>query len=426
MTRITVPSLVALLVLSCLSVGGKDAAPSPQPAVPAPAPAAASADAPQSTAAADIGRLYADAVARGARASVFWGPADGEQKAVQYIQSRRAHQDAIVSIKQCQGCHDGLANYLNLIDPHGAGLTLRAPSGPWVGVSVGPADDVLRAQLKLPEGTGVVVTKVVDDGPAGQAGVAEHDILLSVNGQRVPTGDALDEIVRGWKQDGPPLTMRLLREGQSVEKQVTPSVAAPRDDAHAVRLAFTSLTKYRIGVNVSEPDDTLRKQLKLGDAGVVVTAVAENSPAAKQGVKINDVLVSADGKMLANGQKLQESVQHAAESPVVLELLRGGVTLRITVTPEQDPTPTEANLALELNNLVGQQRELMLVHPGLVYDFAAGAAPATQPSAPPQPSPGGAAERLDRLSAQVEELRNTVNSLRDELKETRTPREEKR
>jgi hypothetical protein len=398
MTRGIVPLLVAWIALSSLSSRGEETAAPPDEA----------------------------RQPRTVHASVFWDSADGQQKALKYIQSREAHQDAIGSLQQCRSCHDGLNAYVDFIGAAGHGLTLVSRTGPWVGVSVGPADDVLRAQLKLPEGTGVVVTKVVPGAPAEQSGVAEHDILLSVNGQPVAGGDALDAIVQAWRQDAPPLTLRLLREGQPLEKQVTPTAATRQQAFNSVQLAFTGQQKFRIGLNVSEPDETLRKQLKLGETGLVVTAVAGGSPAEKQGVKANDVLVSANKKPLKDGHDLTEIVQHAAESPIELELLRGGVSLRISVTPEKDPAPTQLEVAADWVNLASQQRELMLVHPGLVYDFAAGAAaPATEPSSQPAPA-ATAPESLDRITSQLEELRNTVESLRNELKQSRNPPEEKR
>src|SRR6185436_5861305 len=96
-----------------------------------------------------------------------------------------AHRDAIGSLQQCRSCHDAPNTYLNF-SPEVHGVTLLSRTGPWVGISVAPAE---------------------------QSGVAEHDILLSVNGQPVAGGDALDAIVQAWKQDAPPLTLRLLREG---------------------------------------------------------------------------------------------------------------------------------------------------------------------------------------------------------------------
>ena len=339
---------------------------------------------------------------------VFWTSGDAQQKAVQYIQSRRAHHDAFASLQQCQTCHDGMANYLSFANAQLNSVRLSPAEGPWVGVTVGPADDVLRSQLRLPEGTGVVITQVLADGPASRSGVAEHDILLSVNGQPVASGDALDALVKAWKPESAPLTLKLLREGQPLEKQVTPSV---EPQGQFLRLLSHVMLErpYRIGVSVSAPDETLRKQLKLGEAGVVVTAVAGGSPAEKQGVKVNDVLTAVNHKPLKEPDELTGAVQGAAESPVELELLRGGVSLKLSVTPEKQP-PTSAEVALDLAGALEQQRELTLVHSGLIHGLAASnAPPATQPVAADD-------GRMERISVQLEELKAAVEALRAEVK----------
>ena len=335
--------------------------------------------------------------------------ADAQRKALDFIAAPKAHQEALATLEQCRACHQPSGTVPEL-SQRLLRVSLRAEDTPWVGVSVGPADDVLRSQLKLPEGTGVVVTQVVPDGPAQKADVREHDILISVNGQPIPTGDALDELVKSAKPDVAPLDLKLLREGQAVDRQVTPARQAPQALSVLSR-AWAAGPSYRIGVSVSEPDETLRKQLKLGEGGLVVTAVADDGPAAKQGVKVNDVILSANGRAVKEGPELTEAVRQAAESPVELELLRGGVRLKVSVAPEKDESSAVHKL-LSLEGDAMKLQELTLVHPGVLdrdhLDIAGWidlAHPHTQPS-------GSPADRLDRITAQLDQLRATVESMK--------------
>src|SRR3954471_10045518 len=149
---------------------------------------------------------------------VVLNEADAQQKAINFLGSEQAHRDAIASLQQCRSCHDG-NSVAWVLDA--ARIARIQPQGPWVGISVGPADGVLRSQLRLPDGTGVVVTQVVPNGPAQQAGVEEHDVLLSVNDKPVSSGEDLDKILQASSPDGTPLRLKLLRRGQTLEKQVT-------------------------------------------------------------------------------------------------------------------------------------------------------------------------------------------------------------
>ena len=344
--------------------------------------------------------------------------ADAQKKALDFIGSSKAHAEAVLSLQQCKGCHQNAEDSVRVYDPYGMRVSVTGPDSPWVGVSVGPADDVLRSQLKLPEGTGVVVTRVMPEGPAQEADVREHDILLSVNNHPVPDGDALDAIVKAAKSDAPPLALKLLREGRSLEKQVVPS-HEPRQWLSLLSDVARGRSPYRIGVSVSEPDETLRSQLRLSDGGLVVTAVAEASPAEKQGVKVNDVLLSANGKAMKDGGDLPDVVRQSAQSPIELGLLRGGVRLKITVTPEKDEAAAAVDqfLSAQLQTSLDKQ-ELTLLEPGLIsrathaLTRARDASQQQHAQAQPAASP---AERIDQIVLQLDQLRAAVEALRADV-----------
>jgi membrane-associated protease RseP (regulator of RpoE activity) len=354
-------------------------------------------------------------LARRLDAHVVLDQADAQKKALDYIGSRKAHADAVLKLQQCRNCHDRAKDVVRLSGPQPLRIAVAGPDTPWVGVSVGPADDVLRSQLKLPEGTGVVVTKVMPDGPAQKADVREHDILLSVNGQPVASGDALDAIVKGAKADSPPLTLKLLREGQPLEKQVVPS-RETQQWLSALTDAMNPRSPYRIGVSVSEPDETLRSQLRLGDSGLVVTAVTEGSPAEKQGVKVNDVLLGANGRAMKEGGDLPDTVSQAEETPVELELLRGGVRLKITVTPEKDQAAAVSEFLSAAVTRDAENQELTLLEPGFIYRATTDLSHAREDANKPQTQPSGAPnDRINQIVSQLDDLRAAVEALRADV-----------
>src|SRR5687768_3068855 len=196
---------------------------------------------------------------------IAWGTADAQNKAMQFLGSHKAHSQAVASLQQCQTCHAGSAAEF-LLDT--ARVAWAQPQGPWIGISVGPADGVLRSQLRLPEGTGVVVTQVVPGGPAAEAGVEPHDVLLSVDGKPIAGGEDLDKVLQAAKPDGAMLALKLLRTGQNLEKHVKPR--GPEAQAFVETFTAAGQPKFKIGVAVADPDETLKKQLKLQDGGVVV------------------------------------------------------------------------------------------------------------------------------------------------------------
>ena len=394
-TILTSASAVAVVLLSISSMALSDNRETKKPA-------------PQSVPAADAQReltvqgLLVDDVNKLALAL---DSAQARQQAVNHIRSHEAHAKAIYNMEQCKTCHAPAPSYVELVNTFHAAAG-DAANGPWLGVAVGPADDVLRAQLRLPEGTGLVITEVMEGGPAKSAGVEAHDILLSVNGQPVPTGEALTGIVRGHAEGTGPMTLSLLRAGQRLEKQVAPQERPGRETHYIAWVGAAE--EYRIGVDVAEPDATLRKQLRLAEGGLVLTTVAGDSPAEKHGLKVNDVLLSAGGKPLKQQPDLSAEVQRAgaANAPVELELLRGGVTLKIGVTPQKQAAGAASVSQLAADYLAYTPRGLTLVQPGIVYDTSANIA-GVKPADP--------AKRLEQMTAQLDELRRSMDALRAEI-----------
>lgn len=66
-------------------------------------------------------------------------------------------------------------------------------------------------------------------------------------------------------------------------------------------LAWVGAGQGRLGIRVEKPSDTLAEQLDLPKGqGLVITEVTADSAAAKAGLKANDILLTLDGKTVAN------------------------------------------------------------------------------------------------------------------------------
>ena len=93
------------------------------------------------------------------------------------------------------------------------GFDLRAPK-PVLGVTISAVPPVLRTQLSVKEGEGVVVEEVLPDTPAARLGLKRHDVILSVNGAPVEGARAVRSAVEAVKEGGA-LTLRILRGGKA-------------------------------------------------------------------------------------------------------------------------------------------------------------------------------------------------------------------
>ena len=118
----------------------------------------------------------------------------------------------------------------------------------FIGVPVGPVDEVLRAHLDIPAGRGLVATDVVAGSPAAQAGIQKHDILLEANNQPLTDTQSLLETIE--KSEGKPIELKLYRAGKMVTLSVTPS-------KRATTLAAPLVTGGRPSIDPANPFSTM-------------------------------------------------------------------------------------------------------------------------------------------------------------------------
>jgi C-terminal processing protease CtpA/Prc len=106
----------------------------------------------------------------------------------------------------------------------------------YLGVSIDPADDALRAQLNLPAGRGVVVTDVVAGSPAEKAGVRKHDVVLELAGKPIDTPETLRAQVQAGRDRATEL--KLLRAGKPVTLPITAAVRQVEASSSEVAIRY--------------------------------------------------------------------------------------------------------------------------------------------------------------------------------------------
>lgn len=99
-------------------------------------------------------------------------------------------------------------------------------------------------------------------------------------------------------------------------------------------IAMGKATHGYLGASVkNSPADTGSGSSKLIPGGVEITSVESNSPAAKAGLRVGDVVIEADGHAVNKSEELNGTVRAAAAgSDLKLKVKRGSSTQDITVT----------------------------------------------------------------------------------------------
>jgi serine protease Do len=176
-----------------------------------------------------------------------------------------------------------------------------------IGVSLIPStptrDDI--AELGLPS-TGGAIIRDVPEGPAKTAGVKVGDVIVEFNGKAVTDNNQLVGMVTRTTP-GTTVPMKVVRD----KKTISLNVKVDELDLDAEQANNNGLTRRD---NPREPNDQpkdtgfgmtietltpdLARQLRIpqGRTGVVISDIEPGSPAAQQGLRPGDVIVSVNGQ----------------------------------------------------------------------------------------------------------------------------------
>jgi Do/DeqQ family serine protease len=204
-----------------------------------------------------------------------------------------------------------------------------------IGVVIQPVTADIAKSLKLDEAHGIIVSQVNAGGPAARAGIEQGDIILSVNGERIDDMNTLRNRI-AKAPPGSQITLTVLRDGKERTVRVTlgeleTRAAARQEDQERE----TPAGDGRLGLTVQPLTRDLARRLQIDPAiaGVVITDVDPDGPAASSGLQQGDVIVSANRRRVNSPNELADAIRASGDRPVLLLIGRQGRSLFVTVSP---------------------------------------------------------------------------------------------
>jgi predicted metalloprotease with PDZ domain len=201
-------------------------------------------------------------------------------------------------------------------------IAARAAGG-YLGVHLQNLDDALLTALDMKDTDhGVLVSEVVDDSPAADAGFERGDVILNFDGaparsvrgvtRRVRRADPGDEVKVELLRKGDPRTLKVtLGESPSShgfafysDDDDDPGVHfyGDSDDAGGI---YSVGRRGRLGVRIETLDEKLGHYFGT-DHGALVLSVNEDSAAEKAGLQPGDVIQGVDGEKVESSGDLTD------------------------------------------------------------------------------------------------------------------------
>jgi len=218
--------------------------------------------------------------------------------------------------------------------------------------------------LHLKEETGVEITMVDQDAPAGKAGLKEQDVILTLNGEKIASVEQLRRMIRetppgrvvslGISRNGQPMTVQVqladrkngldYYPGESGKNFHVPLPAMP------VMPEMPALPDLDIPMSIVVVHSSARSGLmvenltpQLGDffgvkngEGVLVRSVERGSRAEKAGFRAGDVITKVNGESIRDSGDFTHALRSRKDNTVSIGIVRDKKEQSVTLSlPER-------------------------------------------------------------------------------------------
>jgi serine protease Do len=199
-----------------------------------------------------------------------------------------------------------------------------------IGVHIQPVTDEMTESLGLKKAEGALVAEAQADSPAAKAGIIAGDVIVAVDGR--PVKDA-HELARMIAPMAPQSTVKLavVRKGKEQPVSVTVTDMSNDQQAEANPADGEKADKAHLGLALAPAGSVAGA----GSKGVIVTEVRPDGPGAERGMKVGDLILDVDGKVMSTPAEVKKALTEArtASKRNVMMRVKSGSATRYVVLP---------------------------------------------------------------------------------------------
>ncbi len=221
----------------------------------------------------------------------------------------------------------------------------------YLGVDIADVSAERLGDLKLKEEHGAEVTMVDEDAPAGKAGLHEHDVIVSVNGNAVESAAQLRRMIKetpsgrvvslGISRDGQPLTIKV----QLADRHKSMAWEPKLPDMPKLP-EMPSMPDFDLPISVTVVHQLARSGLmlenitpQLGDffgvkegKGVLVRSVEKGSRGEKAGFRAGDVVVKVNNQSVHDTSDFTHAIRSSSGGTASVTVMREKKEQNLTLT----------------------------------------------------------------------------------------------
>ncbi len=197
----------------------------------------------------------------------------------------------------------------------------------WLGVQIQDVDDGMAKALELDDRNGAIISQVIQNSPAEDAGVKEQDVIIEVDGEKVNDSSNLKNLISsGRPNDKTKLTV--IRDGR--EKYLTVILGLrPGEKELTETYRYGEKLFDILGLRVETFENRDPKNLDYVN-GVKIVEVKKDSPAFDNNIKRGDIITEMGKTNIKEKDEYDlELESYSKGNTIMLRIVRNGSPLYV-------------------------------------------------------------------------------------------------
>ena len=189
----------------------------------------------------------------------------------------------------------------------------------WLGVYIQEIDSEIAEAFDIDTRNGALITDVVEDSPAEDAGIQEGDVIVAFNGKTIADPANLKNVVSLTAPDSKN-KVKLVRDGKT---KIMDVVLKELPDSPQEFSSRKTSTKKSFGLELKKVTGSIKDKYGIEDDDVlVVTGIDKDGEAYSEGIREGDIIKNVGTKRVKSVKEFNRMIEKASKKGKVLLLVK--------------------------------------------------------------------------------------------------------
>lgn len=184
----------------------------------------------------------------------------------------------------------------------------------FIGVQIDNISPRAQALLQIPTMEGALIMGVMEGGPADKAGIKPYDVITKFESTKIESAEDFSDAVKDFPI-GQTAKVELLRQGK--KQTLNLKIGTPPDEPAPIRAQRQTPRKgdqapFSVGFKVVDYSTATANELGVSPKtpkGPIVVEVTPGSPAARNGLKVGDVILDVNRKPVKTAKEVLSALK---------------------------------------------------------------------------------------------------------------------